>query len=81
MNKLEWTGRTCFIVSRSLDQHLNHLLNDAVKLLSDYQEDLLQEWGLMLNSLKNTNKKSVRCAWLRDLYILDKTTDREEKKK
>lgn len=46
-------------MSRSLDQHLNHLLNDAVKLLSDYQEDLLQEWGLMLNSLKNTNKKSI----------------------
>jgi DNA-binding CsgD family transcriptional regulator len=46
-------------MSRSLDHHLNNLLNDAVKLLSNYQEDLLQEWELMLNSLNNTNKKSV----------------------
>jgi DNA-binding CsgD family transcriptional regulator len=46
-------------MSRSLDHHLNNLLNDAVKLLSNYQEDLLQEWGFMLNSLNNTNKKSV----------------------
>ena len=49
----------CIIVSRLLDQHLNNLLNDAIKLLSDYQVDLLQEWGLTLNSLKSTNKKSI----------------------
>jgi DNA-binding CsgD family transcriptional regulator len=46
-------------MSRSLDHHLNNLLNDAVKLLSNYQGDLLREWELILNSLINTNKKSV----------------------
>ncbi|ETI66036.1 LuxR family transcriptional regulator [Neobacillus vireti LMG 21834] len=46
-------------MSKSLNHHLDHLLNDAVKMLSAYQEDLLQEWGFMLQSLKNTNKKSV----------------------
>jgi DNA-binding CsgD family transcriptional regulator len=46
-------------ISRSLDQHLNNLLNDAIKLLNDYQADLLEEWGHTLNSLKNTNKKSI----------------------
>jgi len=28
-------------------------------MLANYQDDLLHEWGLMLQSLKNTNKKSV----------------------
>jgi DNA-binding CsgD family transcriptional regulator len=46
-------------LSRTLDLHLNHLLNDAVILLSNYQVDLLKEWELTLNSLKNTKKKSV----------------------
>lgn len=46
-------------MSRSLDQHLNHLLNDAVKLLCGHKEDLLQEWGHMLDSLKNSKKKSI----------------------
>ena len=46
-------------MSRSLDQHLNNLLNDAIKLLSDFHVDLIQEWGLTLNSLKSTNKKSI----------------------
>lgn len=46
-------------MSKSLNYHLDNLLNDAVEMLSNYQDDLLQEWGLMLQSLKNTNKKSV----------------------
>lgn len=46
-------------LSKSLNHHLDHLLNDAVKMLTSYQEDLLQEWGFLLQSLKNTNKKSV----------------------
>ena len=46
-------------MSKSLNHHLNNLLNDAVKMLSHYQNDLLQEWSLLLQSLKNTNKKSI----------------------
>jgi DNA-binding CsgD family transcriptional regulator len=46
-------------LSRSLDLHLNELLNEAVILLCNYQEDLLKEWKLTLDSLKNTKKKSV----------------------
>ncbi|EKN68762.1 hypothetical protein BABA_11936 [Neobacillus bataviensis LMG 21833] len=46
-------------MSKSLNHHLDNLLNDAVFMLSHYQEDLLQEWSLMLQSLKNTNKKSI----------------------
>jgi DNA-binding CsgD family transcriptional regulator len=52
-------GKGVIILSQSLDQHLNQLLNDAVILLSNYQEDLLQEWELMLDSLKNNKKKSI----------------------
>ncbi|WHY68479.1 response regulator transcription factor [Neobacillus sp. SuZ13] len=46
-------------LSKSLNHHLDNLLIDAVKMLAIYQDDLLKEWGLMLQSLKNTNKKSV----------------------
>lgn len=46
-------------MSKSLNHHLDHLLNDAIKLLSNYQNDLLNEWGNTLKSLKNTRKKSV----------------------
>ncbi|MEH7745687.1 hypothetical protein V7659_11710, partial [Neobacillus drentensis] len=46
-------------MSKSLNHHLDNLLIDAVKMLAIYQDDLLKEWGLMLQSLKNTNKKSV----------------------
>ncbi|WHY79105.1 response regulator transcription factor [Neobacillus sp. WH10] len=46
-------------MSKSLNHHLNNLLNDAVKMLSHYQNDLLQEWSQLLQSLKNTNKKSI----------------------
>ncbi|WP_144548672.1 response regulator transcription factor [Bacillus sp. X1(2014)] len=46
-------------MSKSLNHHLDNLLIDAVKMLAIYQDDLLTEWGLMLQSLKNTNKKSV----------------------
>jgi DNA-binding CsgD family transcriptional regulator len=46
-------------LSHTLDYHLKHLLNDAVILLSNYQEEVLKEWKLTLNSLKNTKKKSV----------------------
>ncbi len=46
-------------MSKSLHNHLDNLLNDAIKLLSKYQTELLQEWKLTLQSLKNTKKKSV----------------------
>ncbi|WML38870.1 response regulator transcription factor [Neobacillus sp. OS1-2] len=46
-------------MSKSLNHHLDNLLNDAVIMLSQYQEDLLQEWSQMLQSLKNTKKKSI----------------------
>jgi DNA-binding CsgD family transcriptional regulator len=46
-------------MSKSLNHHLDHLLKDAVKLLSNYQDDLLDEWELMLKSLKSSNKRSV----------------------
>ncbi|MEH7107119.1 MULTISPECIES: helix-turn-helix domain-containing protein [Bacillaceae] len=46
-------------LSKTLSDHLDSLLNDAVKLLSNYQDELLQEWGNTLDSLKNTKKKSV----------------------
>lgn len=46
-------------MSKSLNAHLNHLLNDAVSLLSDYQGDLLHEWELTLQSLNNTKKKTI----------------------
>ncbi|WP_040204658.1 response regulator transcription factor [Neobacillus jeddahensis] len=46
-------------MSRSLNQHLDNLLHDAVNMLCNYQDDLLHEWSLMLQSLKNTNKKSI----------------------
>jgi DNA-binding CsgD family transcriptional regulator len=46
-------------MSKSLNHHLDNLLNDAIKLLSNYQYELLHEWGMTLKSLKNTKKKSV----------------------
>ncbi|MFJ7728816.1 LuxR C-terminal-related transcriptional regulator [Neobacillus sp. NPDC097160] len=46
-------------MSKSLNHHLDNLLHDAVKMLSHYQDDLLHEWSLMLQSLNNTNKKSI----------------------
>lgn len=46
-------------MSQLLNQHYNNLLNNAIKLLSNYQEDLLLEWEVMLQSLKDTNKKSI----------------------
>lgn len=53
---IEW--RVCEM-SRSLNHHLDNLLKDAVKLLYQYQIDLNEEWILMLQSLKNTKKKST----------------------
>lgn len=58
-NSLDFPGRSVMKVSKSLNYHLDSLLNDALKILSNYQEDLLREWALTLQSLKNTNKKSV----------------------
>lgn len=46
-------------MSKSLSNHLNGLLNDAVNLLSNYQDDLLQEWEKTYESLMITKKKSV----------------------
>ena len=46
-------------MSKSLNRHLDNLLNDAVKMLNHYQIDLIEEWRLMLQSLKNTRKKSA----------------------
>ncbi|WP_462413354.1 response regulator transcription factor [Neobacillus sp. Marseille-QA0830] len=46
-------------MSKSLNHHLNHLLEDAVRLISRYQYELLDEWNFTLQSLKNTNKKSI----------------------
>lgn len=46
-------------MSKSLNHHLDNLLNDAIKLLSKYQKELLHEWGMTLISLKQTKKKSA----------------------
>ncbi|WP_251553692.1 response regulator transcription factor [Neobacillus muris] len=46
-------------MSKSLNHHLNHLLEDAVRLLSRYLDELLDEWNSTLQFLKNTNKKSI----------------------
>ncbi|MDN3015001.1 response regulator transcription factor [Paenibacillus sp. BSR1-1] len=46
-------------MSKSLNNHLDILLNDAVKLLTNYQSELIQEWELTLQSLKNTKKRSI----------------------
>ncbi|WP_042457023.1 response regulator transcription factor [Neobacillus dielmonensis] len=46
-------------MSKSLNHHLNQLLEDAIKLLSRYNHELLEEWNFTLQSLKNTNKKSI----------------------
>lgn len=54
---ISWRERV--YLSRSLNLHLDELLNDAIKMLSKYQNDLIQEWGITLLSLKNTNKKFV----------------------
>jgi len=46
-------------MSKSLNRHLNHVLNDAIRLLSRYQKELLAEWNTTLQSLIDANKKYI----------------------
>ncbi|MCZ0754566.1 LuxR C-terminal-related transcriptional regulator [Anoxybacillus sp. J5B_2022] len=43
-------------MSRTLHEHLNHLLNNAIHLLSIYKEDLSQEWQRILYFLQQNEK-------------------------
>ncbi|MBV7503984.1 response regulator transcription factor [Bacillus sp. sid0103] len=66
-------------MSKSLNHHLDNLLNEAVIMLANYQDDLLKEWSFLLQSLRNTNKKSVAVfEFISEFLVMFLRSDHDE---
>nr|WP_308128738.1 response regulator transcription factor [Bacillus sp. sid0103] len=66
-------------LSKSLNHHLDNLLNEAVIMLANYQDDLLKEWSFLLQSLRNTNKKSVAVfEFISEFLVMFLRSDHDE---
>lgn len=78
-NKLDFQEGSVGELSKSLNHHLDNLLNEAVIMLANYQDDLLKEWSFLLQSLRNTNKKSVAVfEFISEFLVMFLRSDHDE---